>query len=66
MVYFTCPHCGDHLEADESQDGMTLPCPECRRPIRLKVTHEPHPAVVAGAFLGTGAAILASLFGFDD
>lgn len=34
-ISFSCPHCGQHLDADESAAGEELPCPSCQKRIRV-------------------------------
>ena len=34
-INFDCPECRHNLEVDESGAGMTVPCPECSRPITI-------------------------------
>jgi DNA-directed RNA polymerase subunit RPC12/RpoP len=39
---FSCPHCGQHIEADESMAGMAAACPTCSRQL---VVPQPQPAI---------------------
>ena len=39
-IIFDCPECGHNLEVDEKGAGMTVPCPECTKPITI-----PFPAI---------------------
>lgn len=32
-ITFTCPHCHQHIEADDSVCGQTVECPSCQRKI---------------------------------
>lgn len=34
---FDCPECGHNLEVDENGAGMTVPCPECSKPIQIPI-----------------------------
>lgn len=34
-VRFKCPHCGQHLKADEDMSGEPLDCPTCGKPMRI-------------------------------
>ena len=36
-ILFICKHCGTHLNADENDVGVTLPCPECAQDITIPV-----------------------------
>ena len=36
---FTCPHCGTHLECDDSMNGQIALCPNCDNNIILKRDH---------------------------
>jgi Zn-finger nucleic acid-binding protein len=68
IVNFTCPHCGDLLEADSRQDGETAPCPACNGLVTLHVTRPGEVAnqINKGVILGTAAVILASWLGIDN
>jgi DNA-directed RNA polymerase subunit RPC12/RpoP len=37
-INFDCPACGHNLEVDERGAGMTVPCPECSKPIHIPFT----------------------------
>ena len=43
---FACPHCQQHLEADESLAGSMFDCPACGKPITVE---NPQPAATQGA-----------------
>lgn len=32
---FSCPYCGQHLEADSDMVGMTIDCPDCGHPLEV-------------------------------
>jgi len=32
---FSCPHCGQHLQCDESASGREIQCPNCNHLIRI-------------------------------
>ena len=34
-INFNCPECGHNLLVDESGAGITVPCPECAKPIKI-------------------------------
>lgn len=38
---FSCPHCQQHLEADESFIGSTVDCPVCNQPIHIEAPQPP-------------------------
>ena len=65
MVSFSCPHCGDVLEAPSHLDGQTHRCPNCNGLVTLQVV-TPKQAVVAGLVAGGLAALGAMIFGGDD
>ena len=35
-ILLTCPSCGDRLSFHEVLIGQTVPCPECRRPVKIQ------------------------------
>jgi len=59
-VRFVCPHCGERLEADSRDDGMTAPCPACNGQVTLEVMTTKK--VVGATLLGVGLGILAAFF----
>jgi endogenous inhibitor of DNA gyrase (YacG/DUF329 family) len=63
MVTFNCPHCGEYLEASEEDDGLTLPCPRCDRPVTLVADKK---KLVAATIVAGGLGLLASWLGLDD
>lgn len=42
---FSCPHCHQHLEANDSLAGATVNCPSCGTPFTIEVTDEPSGAL---------------------
>jgi hypothetical protein len=40
-IKFNCTHCNQHLEAEETMAGLTVPCPLCNKPLVV-----PHPSPV--------------------
>lgn len=46
-IKFSCPHCEQHLETDESYCGQTVPCPSCKGDIAMPEGPKPQ-ARVAG------------------
>jgi DNA-directed RNA polymerase subunit RPC12/RpoP len=65
MVSFSCPHCGDGLEAPSHLDGQTHRCPNCNGWVTLQVV-TPKQAAMAGLFAGGLAVLGAIIFGGDD
>lgn len=41
-INFDCPACGHNLAVDETGAGMTVPCPECSKPIHIPLKSTPH------------------------
>lgn len=49
-ITFDCPECAGHLVVDEKGAGMTVPCPECGKPISVpRLTTPPPPSTVPSA-----------------
>lgn len=39
-IRFSCPHCGQHLEADLDMAGITYECPSCKRQIQIPMSRK--------------------------
>ncbi len=48
-INFDCPACGHNLAVDEKGAGMTVPCPECSKPIQIPVPPKATPSALAVA-----------------
>ena len=64
MLEFDCPHCGRHLEFDESRRGRPARCPHCQEPFRAPL-YDAAPAIPAGRTSGGRSdALLVGATGF--
>ena len=44
MHHFNCPHCEQHLEAEQEDVGAIVECPNYNTSIEIPIAHPTHPA----------------------
>jgi len=55
-ITFECPHCQQHIEADDSICGQTVECPSCKGEIVVPEKPKPRPAAKVAAIIPSSPA----------